>query len=170
MNLYLSTNWNEIRSKVRAVTKGHECTDDLLNDLVVVLLEKPQEYQQDLLEKKKLQNWFTASAKIQFKSTTSPLWYRYRKFQSETCEIQDWLHLEEHKTETDIKEEIVEYIRNALNVYTVYERLLCTEHILNGLSYSEIGREYGINRKYVAETVTPVRTEIYKKVRELWNY
>jgi DNA-directed RNA polymerase specialized sigma24 family protein len=91
-------------------------------------------------------------------------------FQSETCEIQDWLHLEEHKTETDIKEEIVEYIRNALNVYTVYERLLCTEHILNGLSYSEIGREYGINRKYVAETVTPVRTEIYKKVRELWNY
>ena len=170
MRTYISEHWSEITNKVRAVTKGHECTSDLLNDLVVVLLEKPQEYQQDLLEKKKLQNWFTASAKIQFKSTTSPLWYRYRKFASETCEIQDWLHLEEHKTETDIKEEIVEYIRNALNLYTVYERLLCTEHILNGLSYSEIGREYGINRKYVAETVTPVRTEIYKKVRELWNY
>jgi DNA-directed RNA polymerase specialized sigma24 family protein len=169
MNLYLTTNWNEIRSKVRAVTKGHQCTDDLLNDLVLVLLEKPKQYQEDLIEKKKIQHWFTASASIQFKSATSPFWYRYKKFQSDTCEIQDWLHLSEDN-EVDIKEEIVEYIRKQLETYNIYERTLCQEHMLNGLSYSEIGREYKINRKYVAETVTPVREELYKKVRELWNY
>ena len=37
MNQYLQENWKEIRRKVRAVTRGHQNTDDLLNDLVMVL-------------------------------------------------------------------------------------------------------------------------------------
>ena len=43
MNLYLQKNWKQIRNKVRKVTKNHQNTDDLINDLVVTLLDKPYE-------------------------------------------------------------------------------------------------------------------------------
>ena len=168
MNLYLQQNWKEIRAKVQKVTRGHQNTDDLLNDLVLVLLEKPTEYQMDLLVKNKVQHWFTSSAQLQFKSATSPFWYKYKKFQSETCELQEWFKFDD--IEDDTKEEIVDFIRKELDQYNIYERTLAIEHILGGQSYSEIGREYGINRKYISETVTPVKEEIFRKVRKLWNY
>jgi DNA-directed RNA polymerase specialized sigma24 family protein len=168
MNDYLQQNWKEIRKKVKAVTKGHQNTDDLLNDLVLVLLEKPIDYQMDLLTKNKIQHWFTSSAQIQFKSTTSPFWYKYKKFQSETCEVQEWLVADD--IEEDTKAEIVDYIRKELDTYNVFERTLAIEHILGGQSYSEIGREYKINRKFISETITPVKEEIFAKVKKLWNY
>ena len=168
MNLYLQQHWKEIRKKVQAVTRGHKDTDDLLNDLVVVLLEKPIHYQMDLLEKNKVQHWFTASAQLQFKSATSPFWYKYKKFISETCELQEWFMADE--VEEDIKEQIIEFIKKELDTYNIYERTLAIEHILGGLSYSEIGREYGINRRFISETITPVKEEIFAKVRKLWNY
>lgn len=167
MNDYLQQNWKEIRKKVKAVTKGHQNTDDLLNDLVLVLLEKPIEYQMDLLTKNKIQHWFTSSAQIQFKSTTSPFWYKYKKFQSETCEVQEWVLADD--IEEDIKAEIVDYIRSQLDLYNVFSRTLAIEHILGGQSYSEIGREYKINRKFISETITPVKEEIFAKVRERYG-
>jgi hypothetical protein len=167
MNDYLQQNWKEIRKKVKAVTKGHQNTDDLLNDLVLVLLEKPIDYQMDLLTKNKIQHWFTASAQIQFKSTTSPFWYKYKKFQSETCEVQEWLVADD--IEEDTKAEIVDYIRSQLDLYNVFSRTLAIEHILGGQSYSEIGREYKINRKFISETITPVKEEIFAKVRERYG-
>ena len=168
MNLYLSQHWKEIRKKVQAVTRGHENTDDLLNDLVLVLLEKPIEYQMDLLNKNKVQHWFTSSASLQFKSSTSPFWYKYKKFLSETCEIQEWFLADE--VEEDVQEEIISFIKNELDSYNIYERTLSIEHILGGLSYSEIGREYGINRRFISETITPVKEEIFAKVKKKWNY
>ena len=168
MNLYLEQHWKEIRRKVKAVTKGHKDTDDLLNDLVLVLLEKPIDYQMDLLEKNKIQHWFVSSASIQFKSATSPFWYKYKKFQSETCELQEWFFADE--VEQDTQEEIIAYIKKELDLYNIYERTLAIEHILGGQSYSEIGREYGINRKFISETVTPVKEEIFAKVKKRWNY
>lgn len=169
MNKYLENNWSEIKRKVQAITRGHQNTDDLLSDLVVVLLSKPAEYQQDLIEKKKIQHWFTSSASLQYKSATSPFWYKYKKFQSETTDLLEWGNyaVEDVKDSAD---EILSYIRSELETYTVYEKTLCIEHILHGLSYSEIGRNYKINRRYVSETITPVKEEIFKKVRERWNY
>jgi DNA-binding CsgD family transcriptional regulator len=41
--------------------------------------------------------------------------------------------------------------------------------MLNGKSYSEISREYKINRRYVSETITPVKNEIRQKLNHLWE-
>ena len=169
MNTYLEKNWAEIRRKVQAITRGHQNTDDLLSDLTITLLEKPREYQQDLIAKRKIQHWYCASASLQYKSKTSPFWYRYKKFASETDELLSWGDYAVDDVK-DSAEEISDYIRSELNSYNIYQRTLCIEHILHGLSYSEIGRNYKINRRYVSETVTPVKEEIFKKVRKRWNY
>jgi hypothetical protein len=65
---------------------------------------------------------------------------------------------------------IREFIKEELNTYNVYTKILTTEHLIGGKSYSEISREYGLNRKYVSDTITPVKNEIIEKVKKQWNY
>ena len=97
MNDYLLKNWKQIRNKVRKVTKNHQNTDDLINDLVVTLLEKPYEYQQNLLDNNKVQHWFVSSASLQFKSATSPFFYKYKSFVMKTNTFEEWQHPQEQE-------------------------------------------------------------------------
>ena len=169
MNEYLYKNWKTIRNKVRKVTKNHQNTDDLMNDLVVTLLEKPYEYQRDLLEKKKVDHWFTAAASIQFKSQTSPFFYKYKSFVMRTNTFEEWQHPQEEE-DVPMEEKVMEFIKLELELYNVYTRTLTIEHLFNGKSYSEIGREYGINRRFISETITPCKEELFRKVKERWQF
>jgi len=170
MEEYITQNWETIRKKVRAVCKHHNNTDDLLQDLSISLLEKPIDYQMDLLSKNKVDHWFVSSASIQFKSSTSPYYYKYRKFLDNTTEIQDWNTQIDDEEEINKIELIREFIKEELKTYNVYTKILTTEHLIGGKSYSEISREYGLNRKYVSDTITPVKNEIIEKVKKQWNY
>jgi hypothetical protein len=110
-----------------------------------------------------------ASAKLQFASKTSPFYYTYKKFNMDTSQLYEDTQTTEDVIE-DMSEEIVDYIKLELELYySIYERTLTTEHLLRNKSYSEIGREYSVNRKYVSETVSPVKEEIFRKVKERWN-
>ena len=169
MNIYLQKNWKSIRNKVRKVTKNHQNTDDLLNDLVVTLLEKPYEYQQNLLDNNKVQHWFVSSASLQFKSATSPFFYKYKSFVMKTNSFEEWQHPQEEE-DVPVEEKVVQFIKSELDLYNVYERTLVIEHLFNEKSYSEIGREYKINRRFISETITPVKNEIFEKVKDKWNF
>lgn len=169
MNDYIKDNYKKLKQKVRAVTKNHQNSDDLFNDLLLSLYSKPIEYQRDLIEKNKVEHWIMASAKLQFASKTSPFYYTYKKFNMDTSQLYEDTQTTEDVIE-DMSEEIVDYIKLELELYySIYERTLTTEHLLRNKSYSEIGREYSVNRKYVSETVSPVKEEIFRKVKERWN-
>jgi len=62
-----------------------------------------------------------------------------------------------------------EDIKSEIDLYNVYERTLLIEHLLNGKSYSEISREYKVNRRYISETITPCKKEIVIKLKKLWS-
>ena len=78
INKYLQIHYKEITQKVRAVTKNHQNTLDLLNDCIVSLLEKGEEYTDKLLFDGKVQHYIIKMAYIQFNSSTSPFHVKYR--------------------------------------------------------------------------------------------
>ena len=168
MDEYITLNYKELKRKVRAITKNHQNSDDLFSDLLLSLYSKPIEYQRDLIENNKVENWIMASAKLQFASKTSPFYYTYKKFNMDTSQLFEDTQTTEDIME-DVSQEIIDYIKSQLELYSIYERTLTTEHLIRNKSYSEIGREYGVNRRYVSETVTPVKEELFRKVKELWN-
>ena len=86
-----------------------------------------------------------------------------------TCEITDWNSPITQEQEIDRVEVVKALISKELNTYNVYTRTLTSEHLLSGKSYSQISREYKINRKYIADVVTPAKEEIIKKVKEQWK-
>lgn len=168
MNEYITENYNRLKQKVKAVTKNHQNSDDLFNDLLLSLYEKPIEYQQDLIEKNKVEHWLMASAKLQFLSKTSPFYYTYKKFDKDTSQVYENTLTTDDEL-VDVSVEIVNFISSELELYSVYSRTLTKEHLIHNKSYSQIGREYKVNRKYISETVTPVKEEIFRKVKEKWN-
>ena len=169
MDEYITLNYTKLRNKVKAVTKNHQNSDDLFNDLLLTLLDKPAEYKQDLIEKNKVEHWLMASAKLQFASKTSPFFYQYKKFNMETSEVYENTAVVDEERE-DMSKQVIDFITSQLDLYyTVYEKTLTTEHLIHNKSYSEIGREYNINRRYVSETITPVKEELFKKIKEIWN-
>jgi len=168
MEDYITKNYNRLRNKVKAVTKNHQNSDDLFNDLLTTLLEKPKDYQNNLLYNNKVENWLMSSAKIQFASQTSPFFYKYKKFGKDTSPIFEHTHLVDEELE-DTSQEIVSFIRSRLETYSIYERTLTNEHLLNNKSFSEIGREYNVNRRYISETITPVKVELFEEIKKRWN-
>jgi hypothetical protein len=82
-----------------------------------------------------------------------------------TCEITDWNSPISSEEQIDTIEVIKDLISKELALYNVYTRTLTSEHLLSGKSYSQISREYKINRKYIADIVTPAKEEIIKKVK-----
>ena len=169
MEQYITQNWKSIRDKVRAVCKHHNNFDDLLQDLTICLLEKPKHYQMDLLLKGKVEHWFVSSAGIQFKSSSSPYFYKYKKFLNKTCELTDYNSPLVQEEQIDTIEVIKDLISKELALYNVYTRTLTSEHLLGGKSYSQISREYKINRKYIADVVTPAKEQIIKNVKDKWK-
>ena len=86
-----------------------------------------------------------------------------------TNEFEEWRHPQEEE-DVPMEEKVMEFIRLELELYNVYTRTLTIEHLFNGKSYSEIGREYGINRRFISETITPCKEELFRKVKEQWNF
>jgi hypothetical protein len=87
-----------------------------------------------------------------------------------TTEIQDWNTSVDMEEEDINKVEILrEFISKELLQYNVYVRILVSEHLLGGKSFSEISREYKLNRKYVSDTITPAKKQIIEKVKKQWQ-
>ena len=168
MDEYITKNYTRLKNKVKAVTKNHQNSDDLFNDLLTNLLDKPAEYQQDLIDKNKVEHWLMASAKLQFASKTSPFYYKYKKFNNDTSELYEDYYTTNDEVE-DMSKDILEYINSQLNLYSIYERTLTREHLIDNKSFSQIAREYKINRKYISDTITPVKEDLFTEIKKRWN-
>ena len=86
-----------------------------------------------------------------------------------SSEIQDWKHAESYDEDELEVTKMHKDISKLTEVYNVYSRTLLNEHLIEGKSFSEIARDYKINRRYISETITPCKKEIIIKLKELWN-
>ena len=168
MNDYLTKNYTRLKNKVKAVTKNHQNSDDLFNDLLMNLLEKPIEYQRDLMEKGKIEHWLMSSAKLQYASKTSPFFYQYKKFNMDTSELYEDYYTTNDEVE-DTSKEIIQFISSRLELYSIYEKTLTREHLIENKSYSQISREYNVNRKYISDIVSPVKEELFEEIKKRWS-
>ena len=151
INKYLQINYKEITQKVKAVTKNHQNTLDLLNDCIVSLLEKGEAYTDKLLFDGKVQHYIIKMAYIQFNSSTSPFHLKYRnkhKLQEYDARRHDKEDILVEKSEVDI-DKLADDIKLYIGKLPVYQRTLAENHFVNGQSQRKMSRYYSINRKYI---------------------
>ena len=161
INIYLQKHYKEITQKVRAVTKNHQNTLDLLNDCIVSLLEKGENYTDKLLCDGKVQHYIIKMAYIQFNSSTSPFHLKYRN----KHKLQEYDTRKHDRQE--IKEEVgedIDGLAGDIKLYIgrlpVYERTLAEKHFIDGVSQRKMSRFYSINRKYIKHDLDNIQNNI----------
>lgn len=166
---YINIHYRVIKNKVRAVTKGNQNTDDLLQDLIINLLEKGEEYCQKLVDDGKVDHYIVRMAYIQFNSSSSPYYYKYRKVQLKSSEFDTDKHGGEYEQKEIKDNNLPKKIREEINQMHWYDRTLATDHFVNGKSMRQMSREYGINRSYISKDLKRIKNIIIEKYDRDFN-
>jgi DNA-directed RNA polymerase specialized sigma24 family protein len=159
---YIEKNYKEILQKVRAVTRNHQDTEDLLQDCILNLLEKGSDYTNKIVEDDKVQHYIIKMVHIQYNSSTSPFYTQYKKTLLKSVEINDDILegiediVETHQDTETLAKEVKLYIGNL----PVYERTIAEKHFLTGDSQREMSRYYNINRIHITKDINNIKKNI----------
>lgn len=160
INEYLQKNYETLIQKVRAITRGHQNSDDLLNDCIIDLIDKGPDYINQILQDNKVDRYILKMCYTQYNSSTSPFYTKYRK--------QKWEEIEEEKIEIEDKEEIYEDIEKLgkdIKLYIgklpFYQKELATKHFVEGQSQRDMSKTYNINRIHISRDIKTIKKNLH---------
>ena len=157
---YINKHYKEILNKVKGVTRNHHLTDDLLQDCILNFLEKGNDYTTQVLNNDKIQHYIVRMAHIQFNSSTSPFYTRYRKASRKTQDIDNYDVVE---TVSELKEDtakLADDVKLYISKLPIYERTITEKHLYDGVSQREMSRYYNINRIHISRDIKRVQSNI----------
>lgn len=158
INQYLQEHYKQIKKKIKAVTRNHQNTDDLISDLMLDLLEKNNDFINDLMVRGKVQHYLVKAAHIQYNSSTSPFHLKYRK--QNYKELPEEIELEEETPIHQDTEKLAKDVKLYIGRLPVYERTLAERHLIDGNSLRQMSSMYNINREYITRDVKNIKKNI----------
>jgi len=161
---YLEDNYEILLEKVKMITKNHDAASDLLNDCILNFLEKGSDYINQVVQDNKIENYLIKMVHIQFNSSSSPFYRKYRKSLLKSVEVKQE-HIEEID-ELEIKEDkakLAEDIKIYIGKLPLYNKTIANEHFVEGKSQRQISRMYNINRLHITKDLKTVKSNIKQK-------
>jgi len=154
---YIELHYNEIKRKVKGVTKNHSSYEDLLNDIIINLLEKSPDLHHQLIQDDKVQQWIVKSCKIQFNSVTSPFHLTYRNNNKDITNLE--IEQEEVGEYEDI-DGLTKDIKIHIGKLPIYHKTIAEQHFIEGKSQRELSRYYNINRIHISKDIKKIQVNI----------
>lgn len=163
INSYLEKHYKEILGKVKGVTRNHELTEDLLQDCILAFLEKGPDYTSRILMEDKVQHYLVRMAHIQFNSSTSPFYTKYRKASRKSNPIEDYQFEEEGIELKEDKEKLVKDIKIYIGKLPLTDKTFAQRHLVDDVSQREMSRFYNINRTHISASIDLTKKNIKMK-------
>jgi DNA-directed RNA polymerase specialized sigma24 family protein len=163
INSYLEKHYKEILGKVKGVTRNHELTEDLLQDCILAFLEKGPDYTSRILMEDKVQHYIVRMAHIQFNSSTSPFYTKYRKASRKSNPIEDYQFEEEGIELKEDKEKLVKDIKIYIGKLPLTDKTFAQRHLVDDVSQREMSRFYNINRTHISASIDLTKKNIKMK-------
>jgi len=166
INNYINKHYQEILGKIKGVTKNHELTEDLLQDCILAFLEKGPDYISKVFRDDKVQHYLVRMCHIQFNSSTSPFYTKYRKTTFKTRPIEDYKNLDIKEEEKELKEDksqLTKEIKLYIGNLPLFEKTITSKHLIDGVSQREMSRYYNINRTHISASIDNVKKNIRVK-------
>ena len=160
INSYLEKHYKEILGKVKGVTRNHELTEDLLQDCILAFLEKGPDYTSRILMEDKVQHYIVRMAHIQFNSSTSPFYTKYRKASRKSNPIENYEIEEEGIELKEDKEKLVKDIKIYIGKLPLTDKTFAQRHLIDDVSQREMSRFYNINRTHISASIDLTKKNI----------
>jgi RNA polymerase sigma factor (sigma-70 family) len=160
---YIELHYNELKRKVKAVTRNHQNSDDLLNDCILSLLEKGNDFCQQLLVDDKVQQFIIKSAYIQYNSATSPFYTNYKKDMLNKSYLDEnyLTDIEDKIEEKEDKEKLTKDIKLYISNLPFYEKEIATKHFIEGNSQRQMSKQYNINRIHISKDISKIKSNLH---------
>jgi DNA-directed RNA polymerase specialized sigma24 family protein len=160
INNYINEHYQEILGKVKGVTKNHELTEDLLQDCILAFLEKGPDYISQIVRDNKVQHYLVRMCHIQFNSSTSPFYTKYRKTSFKTRSIENYDFKQEESELKEDKTKLSKDIKLYIGNLPLFEKTISHRHLVEGVSQREMSRYYNINRTHISASIDNVKKNI----------
>ena len=159
---YIINNYNELSEISKKITKGNELSDDLLQEVLLMILEKDN-IVLDNTDDNTIKYFITGIMRINWFSSTSPFYYRIRKERNLYNEIYDNIEIEdfEYDWEKDKKFEILE---NELSKIDIFRLALFELYLIVG-SLKKVSKQTGISVTNVALHINYVKNKIKEAIK-----
>lgn len=162
---YIATN-PDFRLMVENITKGHELTDDLFQELVLILMEMDEDKLVGIYQRNELKWWCVRILMNQWYSKTSPFWKKYKQHGNTIDQNADVTSLDVPEEQPIDLEVIIDQVNSALNGMHWYNKELLMTYLREG-SYMEVHRKTGIHYKSIRNTVRETIDKVKSQVK--WN-
>lgn len=160
INSYLEKHYKEILGKVKGVTRNHELTEDLLQDCILAFLEKGPDYTSRILIEDKVQHYLVRMCHIQFNSSTSPFYTKYRKASRKSSPIEDYQFEEEPVELKEDSKKLVNDIKIYIGNLPLTDKTFAQRHLVDDVSQREMSRFYNINRHHISASIDLTKRNI----------
>ena len=160
INNYINEHYQEILGKVKGVTKNHELTEDLLQDCILAFFEKGPDYISKIVRDNKVQHYLVRMCHIQFNSSTSPFYTKYRKTSFKTRSIENYDFKQEESELKEDKTKLSKDIKLYIGNLPLFEKTISHRHLIEGVSQREMSRYYNINRTHISASIDNVKKNI----------
>lgn len=157
LETFIQQNYKQLQRLSKQITKGHQNSDDLLNDCLLNILERGKDIEED-----KWLNFISKSIKTQYNSKTSPFYYIYRNpygtHSLDKEDIEEEVVVEKHDEEK-MGKDVGMYIASL----DIYQRTVAQRHFIDGVSQRKLSEHYNINRIHIHKTITGIKEDIYRR-------
>lgn len=156
--------YDELLYKVQFITNNPQYKDDLVNEAILMFLEKPYEVQQKIVDDRKLSEYIYTMMKMQFNSSNSIFHQKYRENQSlkyyyvdeNNIDIPEFIEDPHNTNELSV-------IMSSINkVCDTFEKQLIVDRYLEDKTYQEIAQKYG----WTTFNITNKIKEIANKIKQ----
>jgi RNA polymerase sigma factor (sigma-70 family) len=156
LETFIQQNYGKLQNLSKKITRGHQNSDDLLNDVLLNILERGKHIEED-----KWLNFISTSIKTQYNSKTSPFYYIYKNpYGTRSLDSEDIIE-EEPEPKVD-EEKMGKDIGMYIASLDIYQKTVAQRHFIEGVSQRELSRHYNINRIHIHRTITGIKQKVYQ--------
>jgi RNA polymerase sigma factor (sigma-70 family) len=165
---YLTTNYYQLLSIAKKITKNHDLTEDLFHEVIIQLYNKNnivlQEYSDD-----QMKYYIVSIIRINWHSKTSPFYYRIRKESSKYTNIDDIYDLADDTQLEYEKQQLFDILEQSWCELDWFRKSLFEMYMTLG-SMKKVSKQTRIPissiSRYLKESKELIKTNIYTKTNE----
>ena len=165
---YITTNYYQLLSIAKKITKNHELTNDLFHEVIIQLYNKNnivlQEYSDD-----QIKYYIVSIIRINWHSQTSPFYYKIRKESSKYTNIDDIYDLVDDTQLEFEKQHLFDILEQSWCELDWFRKSLFEMYMTLG-SMKKVSKQTRIPissiSRYLKESKELIKTNIYTKTNE----
>lgn len=165
---YIVNNYFHLLQISKKITKGHELSNDLLNDVLLQLYEKNADIVLRNYEDNDIKYYITAVMRINWNSKTSPFYYRIRREIDKYTPISDNYEVVDDYDDKMDKEVLIQCLEISFAELDWFRKSVFEMYLTMG-SLKAVATKTGIPLTSIARYIKQSREEIKTKINNKLN-